>query len=279
MKKKVFWLCLVCAVGVLLYFLLRPAPPGPEQDYYADFLPEDTVALVGLYDMEGVTEKFPGTPLGHFLSKPVMHEMMGEFGALDEDMAKYDALYDAVADTLTNQLFRYFFGDDALIAFCSPDPKRLQKNPEQELKYSLMVFGTSSSAGLISRLARFVMSKDVRRTEVAGLVLTQTRLDEDDEDEILYGYDNQGIIMLAYDPKKIARAVEQQKTGKTLRHSHLFSATETFWKGQEQEAGKGQMKGQVYARSYLNGLMLQELFSSFKQEKVQNIMDDLAGIE
>ncbi|XCN73186.1 MAG: hypothetical protein Q3M24_00025 [Candidatus Electrothrix aestuarii] len=284
MKKKVFGLCLVCLIGAFLYFLLRPVPPGPEQDYYADFLPEDTVALIGLYDMEGLSEKFPGTPLGHFLSKPVMHEMMGEFGALEQDLEKYDALYDAVADTLTNQLFRRFFGDDAIIAFYPPDPERLQENPEQELKRALMVFGSSSSAGLISRLACLFMGKEVSSSSISGLNMVQIRLEDD---EMLYGYDDQGIIMLAYDPKRIVIAVEQQKSGKVLRHSPLFSATETFWKGQEQKAGKGQMKGQVkgqmtgqvYARSYLNGLVLQELLSSFAQENVQNIMDDLAGIE
>ena len=80
MKKIFFLVCCLCIFGVLAYFLSRPAPPEPEQNYYADFLPEDTVAVLSLYDMAGLSKAFPGTPLSRFLSKPVMHEMMGELG-------------------------------------------------------------------------------------------------------------------------------------------------------------------------------------------------------
>ncbi|MCI5159129.1 MAG: hypothetical protein D3906_11980, partial [Candidatus Electrothrix sp. AUS1_2] len=268
MKKKVFLACLTCTVGLLLYFFLRPAPPGPDENYYADFLPEDTVAVVGLYDLKGMSEKFPATPLGRFFSKPVMHEMMGELGAQDEELEKYDALYDAVADVLSNRLLLRFFGDDAVIALCPPDAERLRENPEQELQHALMAFGTSSSAGPISMIARLVMGGDVSRTEIAGLDMVRIRLDETDESEVLYGYDDQGRILLAYDPKRIVSAVEQQKTGKTLRHSKLFSTTEAFWK----RPAQGQETGHVYARSYLNGLLLQELLSTFEQEKVWGII-------
>lgn len=270
MKKKVFWFCLLCTVGVLSYFLFRPAPPEPEQHYYADFLPEDTVAVIGLYDMKGISEKFPDTPLGRFLSEPIMHEMMGELGASDEEMEKYDALYDAVADTMTNRIFRLVFGDDAVIALCPPDAERLRENPVQELQHALVAFGTSSAAGPISRVARLVMGEDVSSTEIAGLDITRIRLDEN---EMLYGYDDRGIIILAYDPKRIVNALEQKKSKNTLRHSSLFSATAAFWKGQEQG------EGYVYARSYLSGLLLQELLSTSEQERVRCISEELAGIE
>ncbi|MCI5138476.1 MAG: hypothetical protein D3922_08675 [Candidatus Electrothrix sp. AR1] len=175
MKKILFLAFCLCIVGVLAYFLFCPASPESEQNYYADFLPDDTVAVLNLYDMEGLSKVFPGTPTGRFLSKPVMHEMMGELGATEEDLEKYDALYNAVADVMTSSVFQQVFGDDAVIALCPPDLERLRNNPEQEFIKSLLAFGTSSSAGPISRFARMVMRKDVRNAEIAGLDMTLKR--------------------------------------------------------------------------------------------------------
>lgn len=260
-------MCCLCIVGVFAYFLFRPALPEPEQNYYADFLPEDTVAVLSLYDMEGLAKIFPGTPTGRFLSKPVMHEVMGELGAIEEDLEKYDAFYNAVADVLTSSVFRQVFGDDAVIALCPPNPKGLRGNAEQELKKSLLAFGTSSTAGMISRFARMVMRKDVRNAEIAGLDMTRIRLDDN---EVLYGYDDHGIIVLAYDPERIVSAIQRKKSGKTLRNAQSFTATEAFWKEEGQ--------GHVYARSYLNAIRLQEFASVFSQQKTQQGIADMADM-
>ncbi|MCW5201825.1 hypothetical protein VU12_02670 [Desulfobulbus sp. US4] len=272
MKKTLFLVCCLCIVGVLAYFLSRPAPSEPEQNYYAYFLPEDTVALLSLHDMAGLSKTFPATPLGRFLAKPVMHEMLGEFGATEEDLEQYYAFYNTVADIMTSPVFRQVFGDDAVIALCPPDPEGLRDNPEQELKKSLLAFGTSSTAGPISRLARLVMWKDMTNAKIAGLGLTRIRLDDN---EALYGYSDQGIIMLAYDPERIVSAVQRKATGENLRNSQPFTTTETFW----QEAGQGH----VYARSYLNAMRLQELVSVFAQQKVQDMAKaatkELAGVK
>ncbi|RWX46165.1 hypothetical protein H206_00335 [Candidatus Electrothrix aarhusensis] len=266
MKKIIFLVCCLCIIGGFSYFLSRPAPPKPPQNYYAHFLPDDVVAVLSLYDMEGLSTAFPGTPLGRFLSKPVMHEIMGELGGTDEDLEKYDAFYNAVADVMTSPIFRQVFGDDAVIALCPPDPERLQDNPEQELKNSILAFGTSSSAGPIGRFARLVMRKDMTNAEVAGLDMTRIRLDEN---EMLYGYDDQGIIVLAYDPRRIVSAVERKATGKNLRHAESFTATESFWKEER--------TGQLYAHAYLNAISLQELVSAFTQEKGQQAAETMTG--
>ncbi|MCI5140955.1 MAG: hypothetical protein D3909_04355, partial [Candidatus Electrothrix sp. ATG1] len=99
MKKIFFWFCFLGMAGVLFYFLFRPAPPAPEfrQNYYADFLPDDTVAVVGLYNMKGLSEDFPETAFGQFLSKPIIHEVLKESGATDQDLKGYDAFYDIIA--------------------------------------------------------------------------------------------------------------------------------------------------------------------------------------
>ncbi|WP_339136981.1 MAG: hypothetical protein WGN25_03450 [Candidatus Electrothrix sp. GW3-4] len=269
MKKIFFWLCFLCIVGVLSYFLLRPAPPEPGQADYADFLSEEeTVAAVSLYDLEGVSEAFPETPLGRFLSKPVMHEMMKELGATEEDFGGYDAFYESVADIMTSPVFRQVFGDDVSIALCSPDLEGVQANPEQELKNSLLAFGTSASAGPISRFARMVMRKDVTNTKIAGLDMTRIRVDEH---EMLYGYDVQGVIVLAYDPRRIVRAVQQKTAGNALRHSPSFTATEAFWKEEGQ--------GRVYARLHFNAILLQDLLRAFDQQKTEDVAEGLAGVK
>ncbi|MDU9049491.1 MAG: hypothetical protein Q3M30_11605 [Candidatus Electrothrix sp. Rat3] len=227
---------------------------------------------MSLYDMEGLSKAFPDTPLGRFLSKPVMHEMLGELEGTNEDLEQYDAFYNAIADMMASPVFRQVFGDDVVIALCQPNPEGLRDNPEQEFKKSLLAFGTSSVAGPISKLARLVMWKDVTNAEVAGLGLIQIRLDDN---EVLYGYDDQGIIVLAYDPKRIVSAVQRKATRVNLRHSQPFTATEAFWK----EAGPGH----VYARSYLNTIRLQELVSVFSQQKASGMAEamteKLAGLK
>jgi hypothetical protein len=275
MKKTLFWVCGLCIVGVLAYFLSRPASPVPEH-YYADFLPEDTAAVLSLYDMEGLSEAFPGTPVGRFLSKPVIHEMLGELGGTAEELEQYDDFYTAVADIMTSPLVRQIFGDDAVIALCPPNqeglPDTLHDNPDGELHNALLAFGTSSSAGWIGRFARMVMRKDVRNATIDGLDMTRIRLDDN---EVLYGYDDQGTVVLAYDPQRIVSAIERKKTGKSLRHSQAFAATEAFWKKEGEQ-------GHVYARSYLNAMRLQELVSVFAQPKTPNMADavvkKLAGL-
>ncbi len=272
MKKILFWFCFLSLMGVVLYFFLRPLPPDSQQSYYADFLPDETVALLAFYDMEGLSERFPHTPLGHFLSPPNMHEMMRELGAVDEELYKYDDFYQSIAGMMTSPLLAQIFGDDAVIALCPPDLELVKENPEQEVKTNLLAFATSSTAGPISKLARLVMWQDVTNTAVGGLDMTRIVLDEE---EVLYGYDDQGIILLAYDPEQIVEAVQRKKSRQNLKYSEDFLATEAFW--QEEAQAK------VYARSYVNPTLLQEFFAAFAQEGKKDIsqksLERLAGME
>lgn len=269
MKKKLFLGCFLSIVGVLSYCLFFPIQPEPAQYYYADYLPEETVAVLSLYDMEGLSEKFSDMPLGRFLARPLMHAMMKELGATEEDTAGYDGFYNAVADIMTNPIVHRIFGDDAVIALCPLNSERLQEKPEQEVKNAFLAFGTSASAGPISWLARMTMGKDVSKAEKADLNMTQIRLDEN---EVLYGYDHDGIILLAYDPEKIAKAVQRRKTGKALHHFALFAAA-------TDALGKEEKQGRVYARSYINAILMQELINRFDQEKAQNMAEELAGVQ
>ncbi|MCW5211569.1 hypothetical protein VU04_01495 [Desulfobulbus sp. TB] len=269
--KKIFFglccLCCLCLVGSLSYLILSPAPPTPQQGYYADFLPDDTMATISLYDMKGLSETFSQTSFGHFLSKPIMHEMMGEFEATYEDINGYNYFYDSVVHVMTNPIVEQVFGDDAVIALCPPNLKRLQKNTEQELKNSLLAFGTSSSAGWISKVARIILWNNVTNTKVSGLDMTRIMLDEQ---EVLYGYNDQGIVLLAYNPQRIVTALEQKTSKQNLQQTESFLATQAFWQeGQEEE------QGTVYARSYFNMPLLHNLFTFFAQKKAQGVAQDI----
>lgn len=269
MKKIFFWLCCLCClclVGSLSYLILSPVPPAPQQGYYADFLPDDTMATISLYDMKGVSETFPQTSFGHFLSKPIVHEMMGEFEATYEDINGYTYFYDSVVHVMTNPIVEQVFGDDAVIALCPPDLKRLEKNTEQELKNSLLAFGTSSSAGWISKVARIILWNNVTNTKISGLDMTRIMLDEQ---EVLYGYNDQGIVLLAYNPLRIVAALERKTTKQNLQQVESFLAAQAFWQEEDQ--------GTVYARSYFNVPLLHNLFTFFAQKKTRGLTEETQG--
>ncbi|XOF33066.1 MAG: hypothetical protein ACL93V_13775 [Candidatus Electrothrix sp. YB6] len=271
MKKIFFLLCCICLIGAAVYLIQHPAPPDVEPDYSADYLPEDTLFLLELTDLQGMTERFPASALGRLFSKPVMYDILRELGGTDEDVQQYDNLYDGLADVLTNPAVREIFGDDAVIALHAPDPAQLRQNPIRALQDSLLVFGTSSTAGPIGRVARVIMSNDVIKTSISGLDMTRIRLDEN---ELLYGYTKKGILLLAYDPKKIVAAVhrKEDENGKDLRQAVPFAATAEF----RAEAGQGH----VYARTYLNTTELKTLLrASGNQELSREQKEANASLE
>ncbi|MCI5222732.1 MAG: DUF3352 domain-containing protein [Candidatus Electrothrix sp. AR4] len=267
--KKIIIFVFICVgiAGAALYLTHRPATPEIESDYYADYLPEDTLLTLNLLDLSGVSETFPQSALGDFLVKPTMHEIMRELNATNMDIKIYDDLYDGLADVMTNPAFQQVFGDDAVIALRTPNPDRLRQNPEQEIQDSMLAFGTSATVGPIERIARIIMSKNFTNEHVSGLDMTRIRLNEN---EILYGYSENGILILAYNPDSIVTAVKQKKTGNTLRNSTRFTATEKFW-------GKN-ADGHVYAQSYLNIVQLRTLLATSKQEKIKNAAAYLNGV-
>jgi hypothetical protein len=257
MKKITFFLCCLLLLVAFFYFFFYPVPPDSQQSYYADFLPEDTIALVNLYDMEELAESFPHTSLGHFFAQPNMHEMMRELGAIDEELYTYDAFYQSVADVMTNPLLKHIFGDDSVIALCPPDIDQLEENPEQEVKNALLAFATSSTAGPISTLASIAL-KNVNNIRAGGLNMTRITLSEE---EVIYGYEDRSIILLAYDPARIVTAVQQKVSKHNLRQAEPFLATEKFWQEEAQ--------AHIYARSYVNMPLLEDLYTALPQQKSQ----------
>ena len=266
--KKILILVLLLAgtAGAVLYFSRSTSPV--ESEYYADYLPENTLATVSLIDLKGLTDSFPASSLGRFLAKPTVHGIMTELGAAPEDMDHYDEMYDGLAGVMTNPAFRQVFGDDAVVALLSPDPARLRADPEQEVQHSLLVFGTSSVSGPLDSFAQLVMSKSVSKETVDGLTLTRIQLDEN---EVIYGYADGGVVVLAYEPANIAQAVKQKQAGGGLQESAFFAAAQKFW---SESAG-----GREYAHAYVNIAQIHTLLDASEEQQAKDAADFLQGFK
>jgi hypothetical protein len=268
MKKIIiFILLLVGAAGAAMYFTRSTSPVAGDY-YYADYLPQNTLATVSLLDLKGLTDSFPASTLGKFLSKPTVHGILTELGAKSEAITEYDKIYDGLAGVLTNPAFRQIFGDDAVVAILSPDAARLQHEPEQEILKSFVVFGTSSVSGALDSFARLVMSKSVVKESVDGLDITRIQLDEN---ESIYGYTENGVLILAYEPGNIAAAVKRKSVDDSLQKTAFFTAVKKFW---DQSAG-----GREYARTYVNLVAIRTLLTGSDDEDGRQLAGYLQGFK
>jgi hypothetical protein len=268
MKKKILFilvLVLTSAGGAFLYFNISRTPLGAE--YYADYLPKDTLVTLSLLDLNGLSDSFPATSLGRFLAKPTMHGIMEELGANAQGLQSYDNLYDGLAGILTNPAFRQVFGDDAVTAVLTPDPSRLKVDQEKEMQRSVMVFGTSSVAGPIDSFARMVMSKDFTNETVDGLKMTRIQLDEN---EVMYGYSEEGVIILAYDSSTIVSAVQRKQGQDSLQNNPVFTAGKAFWSSLSQ--------GRMYCRIFVNLAQLRTLLTNSGTPADRQTAEYLQGV-
>ncbi len=267
--KKILLLILILAgaAGATFYFL-RPSAAPASAEYYADYLPSETLATVSLLDLKGLTDRFPVSSLGKFLAKPTVHAMLKELGAKSQAIADYDQLYDGIAGVLTNPAFRQIFGDDAVVALLSPDVARLADAAEEELRKSILVFGTSSVGGAMDSFARLVMSKNVTRETVQGIELTRVQLDEN---EVIYGCSREGILILAYDPAQIVAAVKQKEAGSGLRQSEPFVSATTFWNQADD--------GHQYARTFINFIATGRLLAASPDEDARELARFFSGFK
>ncbi|RUM39582.1 MAG: hypothetical protein DSY58_00215 [Desulfobulbus sp.] len=266
-KLLILALLLLGAAGAAFYFMRSSSPAAA--DYYADYLPENTLATASFVDLQGLSETFPATSLGHFVAKPTVHRILGEIGVPPQGLKEYDDVYDGLAGVMTNPAFRQVFGDDAVVAVLPPDVELLRKDPEKELKKSLLVFGTSSVAGPLDSFARLVMSKNVGKETVEGLELTRIEVDDND---VVYGYAKKGVVILSYAPANIVRAMQQKEAGSGLREFAFFTAAKGFWT-------KKAATQRVYTRSYVNFTRIRSLFSESMNPQEREIGKYLQGFK
>lgn len=269
MKKILILVFLLAgAAGAAIYFSRLSSSPVTAE-YYADYLPADTLATVNMLDLKGLTDTFPGSPLGKFLARPTIHGIVTELGGQPDALNKYDKIYDRVAGVMTNPAFRQIFGDDAVVAVLPPDVVRLHDDAEQEVQKSLLVFGTSSVSGALDSFARLVMSKKVSRESVDGLDITRVQLDDN---EVIYGYDDGNVLVLAYDPANLAAAVNRKHTGgDSLHGSAVFAAAKKIWA--ESACGR------EYYRTYVNSVEIRALLLASNKEEARKIADYFQGFK
>ncbi len=249
MKKiGLFFVLLTSAAGTIFYHTGHFSAPSLQSAYYADYLPADTLAVVSFFDLKGLSRSFPDTALGRFFSKAAMREIMAEQGEDEEAVQQYEDFHDGTADLLTNPFLQHLFGDDLTFVLLKPDFAALRRNPEEELRKRLLVFGTSASGWLVDSIARLTMSGDFSQEIVNGLKLTRIRLDDD---EPLYAHVQDGVIILAFRPELIAAALRQKESGSSLTEQPWFRSAQKIWA----EAGSAR----CYARFFCNLTLLPAL--------------------
>ncbi len=270
MKK--FLVILIVVVGLVgaAIYLNRTAIGPFSDDYYAAYLPQETLATVSLLDLKGLSEEFPTTALGMRFAKPAVHGVLTELGTNPEVLQGYDDFYDGLAEVLTNPAFRQVFGDDVVAALLPPDPVRLEENPEKELERSLLIFATSSVTGPVDSFARLVMSKNFSNETVDGLAMTRILLDDENQ-EVIYGYAEKGVLILAYAPERIVAAVRQQTEACSLQESKGFVRAGALWTDSGAE--------RVYARAYFNLAALADLMNGFDDQTARDSAALLQGFQ
>lgn len=265
MKKLLgILLCLVVVGGGVFYYL-KTHRTG-DQLHYAGYLPQDTVVTVSLTHLNRLADTFPGSPLGKFLSKETMTRLMKELGADANELQEYMEFHDRVAGVMTNPAFRAVFGDDAIVALLSPDLGRLQENPEEELKRSMVIFATTGVSGALDTFAKLVMSEEVSSEMVGELELTKVNLEE----EVVYGYAENGTVLLAYDPESIASCVAVSRSEEKLINMEAFSAAKAFWQPIPSEM--------IYSRVFVNVPVVQTLMDESGEKEAGYISRYMQGV-
>ena len=259
-------LLLLGAAGAAFYFTRSTSPVTAE--YYADYLPQNTLATTSLIDLKGLSETFPGTALGRFFSKPVVHGVLTELGVPPQGLKEYDDVYDGISDVMTNPAFRQVFGDDAVVALLPPDLNRFKSDPEKEARRSLLVFATSSVAGPLDSFASLVMSKNISKETVGNLELSRIEIDEN---EVVYGYAKDGVVLLAYSPENITQALSQKASGGGLQELDLFQTTKDYW--------AQFVTGRLYSQHYINLAEVRSLLLASKDKEAGEFARYLNGIK
>ncbi len=250
----------------MLYF--RHVAPMSGSEYYADYLPADTLAAVTLLDLQGMTAAFPESALGSFFAKPTVREILAEQGASEDAIIKYEEFADGAADLLTNPAIEQLFGDDITFALLAPDIARLNTAPEAELKRMLLAFGSSAAAESAAMLARLTLSGFSTET-VNGLELTRIRLDNN---EYLYGHAQDGVIILSYSPDTITTALRQKAAGGGLNALPAFQAAKKFWTERAAAAS-------CYVKFYTNPEKISKVAAASRQPEFGTAAALLRGVQ
>ncbi len=259
-------ICLVALCGAGYYFFILQKTATA--DHYARYLSQDTLGVVSLTHLNTLTDSFPGSPLGRFLGKETMASILLELGADQQVAAEYGALYDTVTDICNNPAFRTVFGDDSVVAVQGIDLAELERNPEAEIKNSLVVFATTAAPGALDMFARLVLSDTVTSETVGEFSLTRITLDID---EVIYGLSDKGTVLLAYDPQVLVDCMAVRRSEISLLQLPSFGLAESFWQRVNDES--------TYSRAFLNISAFYELLNGVDEQQVQEFTQYFQGVD
>nr|WP_321465199.1 hypothetical protein [uncultured Desulfobulbus sp.] len=258
-------LALVLIGGGILYSWLG----GEKENEYAGYLPQDVVATVNLLHLGQLSDTFAKTALGRFLAKDTVHAVIGELGGTSAQQAEYDQNFDAIAGVMTNPAFKAVFGDDATVALLPVDPAALQANQTMALRNGLVILARTTVAGALDLFSRMVKNAAISRVVVDELELTRVVLDPG---QVLYGYGEGKMVLLAYDPATIKRCLRAaDRDGHRLRDVSTFTQAVTYWQNAPRET--------TYCRLYVNPEALDNLLTQVPERELRQSAELLQGID
>ena len=238
MKKS--WLfyaggAVLAALILALVFLPSWRRSGGE-DEVSRYVPREALAFARLNDLAGLSDRFPGTPLGRFLAKEDMTAMLGRLGAGEEVRAAYGRLCDDLANTLHNPGFRALFGDDLSVALLPPDPKRLREDAGAALRDAALVFATTPAASIATLLGG--IAPGVKSEQEAGSGEKIFRLKIEGEEDV-FAYGANGVLALAWNRDALLAAARARQSGANLRGQAGFQEAAAFWRSVPGAASRG----------------------------------------
>ncbi len=262
---------LILSAGFAYFFLGTKSPANDTA--YADYLPPDTLAVVSLRDINGLTDLFPKTALGHFLSKDTMGAILTDMRADREDIKAYARGYDQIFSVLHNPGFRMVFGDDVDLALLPVDPADFSIAPEKAIEKSLVVLATTASNRALETFAKTLLHRDVDSIKFRELELTRLRLNANNPvaSSFLYAFSRGDRLLLAFSPQAIHRCVQAHREQKTLQQTENFINGDRF--------GKEASLDKVYSREFVQLDQLRGLLAGFKDREVQQVVGYLAGMQ
>lgn len=267
MKKSVILLLGLVVLGTGLFFALRRSG---ESNEYARYLPQETVMSLNLTHLGAVTDSFTATALGRLLAKDTVHAIISEAGGGAKEIGDYDRAFDGVAGVMTNPAFRAVFGEDAAVALLAPEKGGFGSNPLETLRSSLVVVARTSVAGAVDLFGRMLGKKaNITREVIDDLELTKLVLDSGD---VLFGYTEGKMVLLAYSPAAIKRCLlAADKGGKRLETAAPFAQALALWQMATPE--------QTYARLYINPRHLETLLRESNKPEIKQAGEMLQGME
>ena len=226
MKKVGLLLIAVVLLGAGSAYLLLRTPATTADSGYADYLPADTLATISLRDVNGLSDIFPETAMGNFLSKETMGRILTDLHVEPEVIRNYEEDYDQLFSVVQNPAFRMIFGDDVDLALLSVDTETFSKEPQKALEQALVILATTSSSKALETFARSVLNEDVSEFKSGDLDMTRIRLDAEN---FAYAFTQGSRLLIARDPAAIERCVTARASGSTLQQEENFVAAIKFW--------------------------------------------------